>query len=108
MLGSCFSSCLGRVTAALGKEWEGKVAADLTACDYSCTSEVKIMGENCTNLGLQCGLARNECRQDTVWDDTCHIVEHERRVRHHIGSKGQHGNIEIPPTVRAEFRACNK
>jgi len=37
------------------KEWEGKVAADLTACDYSCTSEVKIMGENCTNLGLQCG-----------------------------------------------------
>lgn len=37
------------------KAWEGQVAADLTACDYSCTSEVKIMGENCTNLGLQCG-----------------------------------------------------
>lgn len=37
------------------KAWEGQVAADLTACDYSCTSEVKIMGENCTNLGLECG-----------------------------------------------------
>ncbi|CAK9069888.1 unnamed protein product [Durusdinium trenchii] len=37
------------------KAWEGQVAADLTACDYYCTSQVKIMGENCTNLGLQCG-----------------------------------------------------
>lgn len=60
--------------ATLGKEWEGKVAADLTACDYSCTSEVKIMGENCTNLGLQCGLAGNECGQDTVLYGMIHVT----------------------------------
>lgn len=66
------------------------------------------MGENCTNLGLQCGLAGNECGQDTLWDDTCHIVEHERRVRHHIGSKRRLEHIEIHPTVQTKFRTWDR
>ncbi|CAJ1374635.1 unnamed protein product [Effrenium voratum] len=37
------------------KTWEGMIAADLTACDYYCTSQVKVMGENCTSLGEECG-----------------------------------------------------
>jgi len=37
------------------KLWEAQIARDMTACDYHCTSEVKVVGEDCTFLGDQCG-----------------------------------------------------
>ncbi|CAE7255297.1 Trpa1 [Symbiodinium pilosum] len=37
------------------KTWEAQIGRDMTACDYHCTSEVKVVGEDCTFLGDQCG-----------------------------------------------------
>ncbi|CAE7233884.1 unnamed protein product, partial [Symbiodinium natans] len=37
------------------KLWEAQIGKDMTACDYHCTSEVKVVGEDCTFLGDQCG-----------------------------------------------------
>eukprot|EP00439_Symbiodinium_sp_Y106_P018679 s7452_g2.t1 len=37
------------------KQWEAQIGKDMTACDYHCTSEVKVVGEDCTFLGDQCG-----------------------------------------------------